>query len=80
VYGYAGETAWTETLFEAAKSSDMFACVAGRAAHGDIDDASSAVPQALPDPVVLRHTFPAVIPSLPAPLAVASRRLLTGCC
>jgi hypothetical protein len=41
-----------------------------RAAHGDIDDAPSTVPQALPEPVVLRH-IPAVIPGLVTPLAVA---------
>ncbi len=69
VFGYSGDTAWTQTLFEAAEGSDVFACEAytfGRPVryHLDLADVRAHGRQLDTGRLILTHLGPTVLDRL----------------
>ena len=68
-FGYSGDTAWTETLLEAADGTDVFACEAYTYAspvryHLDIDDLRAHAHQMTTSRLILTHLGPTLLARL----------------
>jgi ribonuclease BN (tRNA processing enzyme) len=68
-FGYSGDTAWTETVLEAAEGTDVFACEAYTYAkpvryHLDVDDLRAHAPHMATSRLILTHLGPSMLARL----------------